>query len=53
MRVRELDVVSAEVSPDLGQDVAKLWADDGVQKTWAKKVSSRPRPGVIYAEPRG
>lgn len=37
-RVRDVDIMSGEVPPSVGHDVSKLWADDGIQKTWEKKV---------------
>ena len=37
-RVREVDIMSGEVPASVGHDVSKLWADEGIQKTWEKKV---------------
>ncbi|CAM9383665.1 unnamed protein product [Ascophyllum nodosum] len=36
-RVRDVDIISGDVPPSVGQDVVKLWKDEGVQKTWEKK----------------
>lgn len=37
--MRDADLVSGDVSPSMGHDVMRLWQDEGVQRTWAKKVS--------------
>ncbi|CAN0426005.1 unnamed protein product, partial [Hapterophycus canaliculatus] len=29
-----------DVTPSVGVDVRKLWQDEGVQKTWARKASA-------------
>ena len=38
-RVRNVDLVSGNITPEIGHDVVKLWEDEGVQKAWAKKAS--------------
>lgn len=38
-RVRNVDLVSGDITPEIGHDVVKLWEDEGVQKAWAKKAS--------------
>lgn len=38
-RVQSIDLVSGDVTPSVGADVCKLWQDEGVQRTWARKAS--------------
>lgn len=37
-RVKSADLVGGIMDLSLGDDAAKLWADQGVQSTWAMKV---------------
>lgn len=36
-RVRNSDLLSRDITPSLGRDVASLWEDAGVQKIWSLK----------------
>lgn len=37
-RVRDIDLVMSDVTPEAGRDVRMLWEDEGVQRVWANKV---------------
>lgn len=37
-RVRNVDLISGDVTASIGRDVATLWGDAGIQKIWSKKV---------------
>lgn len=42
--MRNSDLLSRDITPSLGRDVASLWEDAGVQKIWSLKVYVYVRP---------
>lgn len=41
-RVRHTNVSGGNTTPAVGQDVLRLWQDEGIQQTWARKASLSP-----------